>query len=48
VAVGHSGVTWSPAVGKLLTEVVTGKETTLPLELFSITRFAGRNKPAVE
>lgn len=39
VAVGHSGVTWSPAAGRLLTELATGAETCLPIEPYSITRF---------
>jgi len=39
VAVGHSGITWSPAVGKLLTELVTTGKPSMPLEPYSITRF---------
>lgn len=42
VAVGHSGVTWSPAVGKLLTELVTTGKPSMPLEPYSITRFQGK------
>jgi glycine/D-amino acid oxidase-like deaminating enzyme len=41
VAAGHSGITWSPAVGKLLTELITTGKTSLPLEPYSLTRFAG-------
>jgi len=39
VAVGHSGITWSPAVGKLLTELVTTGKPSMPLEPYSLTRF---------
>lgn len=39
VAVGHSGITWSPAIGKLLTELVTSGKPSMPLEPYSITRF---------
>lgn len=46
VAVGHSGITWSPAVGKLITELITGRQPTLPLEPYSITRFQDRVGPA--
>ena len=46
IAVGHSGITWSPAVGKLLTELVTTGNTSLPLEPFSITRFGVKNNIA--
>ncbi len=40
VAVGHSGITWSPAIGMLLTELVTTGKPSLPLEPYSIARFA--------
>lgn len=46
VAVGHSGITWSPAVGKLITELITGRQPTLPLEPYSIARFRRRAEPA--
>ncbi len=39
VAVGHSGVTWSPAAGKLLAEVVTVGTPSMPLGPYSIARF---------
>lgn len=44
VAVGHSGVTWSPVVGKLLTELVATGKPSMSLEPFSIARF--QNKEA--
>lgn len=40
VAVGHSGVTWSPAAGRLLTELVTSAPLSLPLEPYSLARFS--------
>ncbi len=39
VGVGHSGVTWSPAAGRLLTELVIAEPLSLPLEPYSLTRF---------
>ncbi|HTU03204.1 MAG TPA: FAD-dependent oxidoreductase [Candidatus Sulfotelmatobacter sp.] len=39
-AVGHSGITWSPAAGKLLTELVTTGKTCLPLAPYSLARFS--------
>lgn len=48
VAVGHSGVTWSPAAGKLLTELATGRTPSLPLEPYSIARFGGKDPWAGE
>lgn len=39
VAVGHSGVTWSPAAGRLLTELVTTGKPSPPLAPYSLTRF---------
>ena len=39
-AVGHSGITWSPAAGKLLTELVTTGKPCLPLEPYSLARFS--------
>lgn len=47
IGVGHSGVTWSPAVGKLLTELVTTGKTSMPLEPYSIARFPAKEAPAV-
>ncbi len=41
VAVGHSGVTWSPAAGKFLSEIATTGRPSMSLDPFSITRFAG-------
>lgn len=46
VAVGHSGVTWSPVVGKLLTELITTGSTSMSLEPFSIARFTGKDASA--
>jgi len=40
-AVGHSGITWSPAVGKLLTELVTTGTPSMSLAPYSLTRFPG-------
>lgn len=40
VGVGHSGVTWSPAAGRLLTELVTSAPLSLPLEPYSLARFS--------
>ena len=40
-AVGHSGITWSPAVGKLLTELVTTRRPSMSLAPYSLTRFPG-------
>jgi sarcosine oxidase subunit beta len=40
VGVGHSGITWSPAAGRLLTELVTSAPPSLPLEPYSLARFA--------
>lgn len=45
VGVGHSGVTWSPAAGQLLTAIATGREPCLPLAPYSITRFQGGGSP---
>jgi sarcosine oxidase subunit beta len=39
VAVGHSGITWSPAVGRLMMELVTTGKTFMSLKPYSITRF---------
>jgi sarcosine oxidase subunit beta len=39
VGVGHSGVTWSPAAGRLLTELVNSAPLSLPLEPYSLVRF---------
>ena len=40
-------MTWSPAAGKLLTELVTSEKMSMPLEPYSITRFPRENAPAV-
>jgi glycine/D-amino acid oxidase-like deaminating enzyme len=40
VAVGHSGVTWSPAAGRLLTELVTSIPPSLPMKPYSLARFS--------
>jgi len=40
VAVGHSGVTWSPAAGRLLTELVTSVPPSLPMKPYSLARFS--------
>lgn len=45
VAVGHSGITWSPAAGLLLTELATTGKPSMPLEPYSIARFQG-GKPS--
>jgi sarcosine oxidase subunit beta len=39
-AVGHSGITWSPAAGKLLTELVTTGKPSMSLEPYSLARFS--------
>jgi len=36
----HSGVTLSPLVGTLMTELLTEGETSLPIDRLSIARFA--------
>jgi glycine/D-amino acid oxidase-like deaminating enzyme len=36
----HSGITLSPLVGTLITELITEGETSIPIDKFSITRFA--------
>ncbi len=38
-AVGHSGITWSPAAGQLLTELVTTGRPSLSLDPYSLARF---------
>jgi sarcosine oxidase subunit beta len=43
LAVMHSGVTLSPLVGTLMTELLQHRETSLPIEKLSINRFAGSN-----
>lgn len=43
VAVGHSGITWSPAAGKLLTELVTTGKPSMSLEPYSVARFSRGN-----
>lgn len=40
VAAMHSGVTLSPLVGTLMTELLTHGETSIPIQRLSITRFA--------
>lgn len=40
IAATHSGVTLSPLIGTLMTELITAGETSLPIDRFSITRFA--------
>lgn len=40
VAALHSGITLSPLIGTLMTELITGGETSVPIDRFSITRFA--------
>jgi sarcosine oxidase subunit beta len=40
VAAMHSGVTLSPLVGTLMTELLCNGETSIPIERLSITRFA--------
>lgn len=40
IAAMHSGVTLSPLAGTLMTELITGNETSLPMERFSMNRFA--------
>jgi len=42
VAVMHSGVTLSPLVGTLMTELILEGETSLPIDQYSITRFQER------
>jgi len=37
---GHSGITWSPAAGKLVTELVMTGKPSLPLEPYSLARFS--------
>lgn len=45
-AVGHSGVTWSPAAGKLITELVTTGKPSMSLEPYSLTRFQQKESTA--
>jgi len=40
IAVMHSGITLSPLVGTLMTELIRSGETSIPIERFSIARFA--------
>lgn len=40
VAAMHSGVTLSPLAGTLMTQLITGEETELPMDRFSLKRFA--------
>jgi glycine/D-amino acid oxidase-like deaminating enzyme len=45
VASGHEGVgiTMGPITGKLIMQMITGKETDLPVEQLKVSRFAKRN-----
>ncbi|MEK4968198.1 FAD-binding oxidoreductase [Cytobacillus kochii] len=40
VAATHSGVTLSPLIGTLITELIIDKETSIPIERYGISRFA--------
>ena len=40
IAVTHGGITLSPLVGTLMTELIRSGETSIPIERFNITRFA--------
>ena len=40
VAVMHSGITLAPLIGTLMTELITAGETSVPIDRYSITRFA--------
>jgi sarcosine oxidase subunit beta len=39
VAATHSGVTLSPLIGTLITELITEGETSIPIERYSLSRF---------
>jgi glycine/D-amino acid oxidase-like deaminating enzyme len=39
VAATHSGVTLSPLIGTLMTELILDKETSIPIDRYSISRF---------
>lgn len=41
VAVMHSGITLSPLVGTLMTELLTDGETSIDLTRYSLARFEG-------
>lgn len=40
IAAMHSGITLSPLAGTLITELITEGETSIPIEQYSLTRFA--------
>ena len=42
VAVMHSGMTLSPLVGTLMTELIYDRETSVPLDLYSVERFVNK------
>jgi sarcosine oxidase subunit beta len=40
VAAMHSGVTLAPLAGTLMAELISGQETSMPMDRFSLSRFA--------
>jgi len=44
VAAGHSGITLSPVYGKVLSEIIIGGQTDVPIHYYDPSRFDGRDE----